>query len=192
MKNILRFMPNEHGFWVMLSASILSAELRAGPPLGNVSAGAAVFGLAVLLAGVMHRQIRGREGAQLGATAALAFAGAPVESIAGLSDTEIAARTLARLGIFVASALIVRSAFARSARKATVSSLALQLIALAIVAVVGVLLAIAQRFVEARACAMSVPVYAILAWARPTAKQLKPLGLTLAGLALASAVALAL
>jgi hypothetical protein len=88
--------------------------------------------------------------------------------------------------------LVVRSAFARSARTATVSSRALQLLALALVAGAGALLLLAQRFVEARACAMAASVYVVLARAKPTAKQLKPLGLTLAGLALASAVALAL
>jgi hypothetical protein len=151
-----------------------------------------VLGVSTLVAVRFHRAIRGREAAQLGATAGLALAGAPIEWVSGLSTPEVLAGTVARLAIFLGSALVVRSAFARSARVRALSSGALQWSALAIVTLTGGLLTLEHRFSEARACALAGVVYIVLALGKPTVKQLKPLGLTLAGLALTTAVVLAL
>jgi hypothetical protein len=187
-----RALPNEHGFWVMLSAAVLSAELRA--EFGSVALvmGAVVLGAAITSASLFHRRIRSHEGAQLAATAGLGIAGAPIEWAAGLPPSSVLSGSLARLAIFLASSFLVRAAFARSSRKAGISSTVWQQAALLVLAAALAVLALAGRLVEARACAMAVAVCAVLIWWGPTAKQLKPLGLSLAGLALGSAVALAL
>jgi len=185
-------MPNEHGFWVMLAASVLGAALRAGLSYLTLVTSCLVVGTTVLVARHFHRAIRRREGAQLGATAALALTGTPVEWVSGLPFASVLAGTVARAAIFVASALLVRSAFARSARGQSVRCRALQSSAIAILALTGILLALGHQYAEARASALALSVCLLLAWGKPTAKQLKPLGLTLAGLALTSAIALTL
>lgn len=187
-----RSLPNEHGFWVMLGASILSSELRAGFATAALVTGAAAFFVVVLVATVFHRKIRGRESAQLAATAGLAFAGTPIEWIAGLPLGSVLAGTAARLAIFLSSALLVRAAFARSARNPAMSCASLQQVAVVLVAAAGLLLALAGWYAEARACAAAGALLLALACSRPTVKQLKPLGLALAGVTLGSAVVLAL
>jgi hypothetical protein len=185
-------LPTEHGFWVMLLAAVLSAWLRTGFAALAIMSGIVVFGVAVGSASVLHRKIRGHESAQLVATACLALAGTPLEWAAGLPQSAVLSGTAARLAIFLASSLLVRSAFARSARKPRVSSRAWQLIALLLLATAFAILTLAGRHVEARACAMAGVACVALAWWSPTAKQLKPVGLALAGVAFGSAFALAL
>jgi hypothetical protein len=187
-----RALPNEHGFWVLLSAAILSAELRAGFAGVAMGMGVVVFGAAVASASLLHHEIRRREGAQLAATAGLGLVGAPIEWSAGLPLSVVLSGTIARLAIFLASSFLVRSAFARSARKPTFSSSAWQQAALLLLGTASVVLVLANQLVEARACAMAgAGCFALACW-KPTAKQLKPLGLSLAGVALGTAVALAL
>lgn len=187
-----RALPNEHGFWVMLSAAMLSALLRTGFVALALLLAVVVFAFAVASASVLHRQIRSSERAQLSASAGLALTGAPIELAAGLPLSEVLAGALALLAIFLASTFLVRAAFARSARRPKISSSGWQWAALLLLGTVSVLLAVAERPVEARACAMAGAVCVVLSRWKPTAKQLKPLGLSLAGLALGSAVALAL
>jgi hypothetical protein len=187
-----RVLPNEHGFWVMLSAAVLSAELRASFGSAALSVGAVVFVAAVASASLFHRKIRSHEGAQLAATAGLGMAGAPIEWAAGLPPSTVLAGSVARLAIFLASSFLVRAAFARSSRKPGISSTRWQQAVLLLLGIAFALLALAGRLVEARACALAVAVSVVLIWWRPTAKQLKPLGLSLAALSLGSAVVLAL
>lgn len=187
-----RALPNEHGFWVMLSAAVLSAELRADFGGVALAMGAVVLAAAVAAASLFHRKIRSHEGAQLAATAGLGVAGAPIEWAAGLPSSAVMSGSLARLVIFLASSFLVRAALARSSRKPGISSRAWQRAALLLLGTAFAVLALAGRIVEARACVMAAAVCVVLIWWKPTAKQLKPLGLSLAGLALGSAVALAL
>jgi hypothetical protein len=187
-----RALPNEHGFWVMLSAAVLSAELRADFDRFALMMGALVFFVAVASAALFHRRIRSHEGAQLAATAGLGIAGAPIEWAAGLPLGSVLSGSLAWLVIFLASSFLVRAAFARSSRKPGTSSTSWQRAALLLLGSAFALLALSGRPVEARACVMAAAVCAVLSWWGPTAKQLKPLGLSLAGLALGSAAVLAL
>lgn len=176
----------------MLSAAVLSAELRANFGSLALVTGASVFASAVASASVLHRNIRSHESAQLAATAGLGMAGAPIEYAAGLPLSTVLSGSLARLAIFLASAFLVRAAFARSSRRPATSSGNWQRATLLLLGTAFALLALAGRLVEARACAMAIAVGIVLIWWSPTAKQLKPLGLSLAGLALGSAIALAL
>lgn len=185
-------MPREHGFWVMLGAAILSAELRAELTVSASSCGVVVFVGAVASACRLRRKIRSHEGAQLAATASLGLVGAPVEWAGGLPLSAVVASTLARLAVFLASTFLVRAAFARSARRPSWSSGRWQGAALVLLGGAFVALTLAKRPVEARACALAgVACLALACWS-PTAKQLKPLGLSLAGVAFGSALALAL
>ncbi len=154
--------------------------------------GMVVFVSAVGVASVLHRKIRRHEGAQLASTACLGLAGAPVEWAAGLPPSAVLASSVARVAVFVSSALLVRSAFARSARQARFSSAAWQGTALMLLGTAVVGLAYANRPVEARACALAFAICIALTLWKPTAKQLKPLGLSLAGVAFGSALVLAL
>jgi hypothetical protein len=176
----------------MLAAAILSAELRAdGEPVAVVT-GLVVSAGAVVLASLLHRQVRRSEGAQLGATVCLGLAAAPIELAARLPLSAVLAGTIARLAIFAASSFLVRSAFARSSsRRRRHASSAWQGAALLLLGAASAALGLAGRATEARACAVALAASVVLAWWRPTAKQLKPLGLSLAGVALVSAVALA-
>jgi hypothetical protein len=176
----------------MLLAAILGAQLRAGAVGVALIVAGVVFATAVALASRLHRRVRSREAAQLVATGCLGLAGAPIEWAAGVPARDIVAGTAARVAIFVSSSLLVRAAFARSARNPGLSSRAWQLAAVLLLGATCTLLALAEQLVEARACAMAAAVCGLVARWNPTAKQLKPLGLGLAGLALGSAVALAL
>lgn len=187
-----RSLPNEHGFWVMLLAAIVSAQLRTDFARSALLVSVVIAVGAVAFATLLHRKIRGREAAQLAATACLGLAGAPIEWAAGLPLSDVLAGTVARVAIFLFSSFMVRAAFARSARSPGVSSMVWQAASLLLLATAFAVLALADRLAEARACAMAGVVGGLLACWRPTAKQLKPLGLALAGLALGSAIVLAL
>lgn len=185
-------LPNEHGFWVMLLAAIVSALLRSHFARSALLVSFVIAVAAVAFATLLHRKIRGGEAAQLAATACLGLAGAPIEYAAGLALSDVLAGTIARVAIFLFSSFMVRAAFARSARRPGLSSNAWQTASLLLLAMAFAVLALADRLAEARACAMAGVAGGLLAWWRPTAKQLKPLGLALAGLALGSAIVLAL
>jgi hypothetical protein len=185
-------LPNEHGFWVMLLAAIGSALLRSHFARSALLVSVAIAVGAVAFATLLHRKIRGREGGQLAATACLGLAGAPIEWAAALPLSDVLAGTIARVAIFLFSSFMVRAAFARSARRPGLSSNVWQAASLLLLAMAFAVLALADRLAEARACAMAGVVGGLLAWWRPTAKQLKPLGLALAGLALGSAIVLGL
>jgi hypothetical protein len=188
----LRSLPNEHGFWVMLLAAIVSAQLRTDFARSALLVSVVIAVAAVAFATLLHRKIRGRESAQLAATACLGLAGAPIEWAAGLPVSDVLAGTIARVAIFLFSSFTVRAAFARSARRPGVSSTVWQAASLLLLATAFAVLALADRLAEARACAMAGVGGGLLAFWRPTAKQLKPLGLALAGVALGSAIVLAL
>jgi hypothetical protein len=185
-------LPSEHGFWVMLGAAQASALLRTGGELHSVVA--AVFvALAVVAAGsVSHRQIRKSSAAQLTGAAGLALSSVPVELAGALPLANTASAALSRVAVFVSSALVVRAAFALAARGGARRSLALRVASWAIPALTAALFFALGRIAEAGTCVMAGAVCALFAWTHPTVKQLKPLGLTLGGLALSTAITLAL
>jgi succinate dehydrogenase hydrophobic anchor subunit len=187
-----RWLPSEHGFWVMLGAALASAILRAKGDRLSLLVAALGAVAAISAGGLSHRQIRKSSAAQLAATVLLALCSVPVELAAGLPFPSIAAAAFARGVVFVTSALIVRAAFARSARNGSHRSLFLRVGALVIAILAAALLFFLGRMTEAVTCLIAACAYAVFVWSPPTAKQLKPLGLTLGWLALASAITLAL
>ena len=187
-----RWLPSEHGFWVMLGAALASAIVRAhGHRLGLIVAifvaAAAIFG-----GGLSHRRIRKSHVGQLSAAGLLALTSVPVEFVAGLPLPSIASATLSRAVVFVASALVVRAAFARSARNGGRRSLRLSGASLVIPALAATLLFALGWSVEAGTCVIAGATCAVFAWSRPSVKQLKPLGLALGCLSLVTAITLAL
>ena len=185
-------LPSEHGFWVMLSAALGSALFRARVSLSSAGVALACALLAIVAGSAGHRWVRRSSRMQLAATVGLAFSGAPIELANGVSSASVALRSLSRAVVFFTSALVVRAAFARSARRGEARSRLIALTSLAVPSLAGLTFLAAQRRPEAAACFMTSALCALLVFIRPTAKQLKPLGLALAGLALLSAVALAL
>ena len=185
-------LPNEHGFWVMLAASLISALLRARlTPLTAFATTLAGL-LAVAFAGATHRRIRRSERAQIAASVGLAASCIPVEVAGEVSPSNIASAFIARSIVFLCGALLVRAAFARSARGGAARSALLHIASFVIALLTAVLFLVSQRIVEAAACAMAASVCAIFLESQPTVKQLKPLGITLGGLVLMSSLALAL
>ncbi|HKO46582.1 MAG TPA: hypothetical protein VJV79_02595, partial [Polyangiaceae bacterium] len=158
----------------------------------SVVAALLVTSAAIAAGSSSHRQIRKSSAAQLTATAALALSSVPVEVAGALPLASIAWAGFARVVVFVTSALVVRASFARAARGGQLRSVLLYGATLVIPALSAALLFALGRGAEAGTCVIAGGVCAVFAWARPTVKQLKPLGLVLAGLALSTAVTLAL
>ncbi len=190
--NAIDRLPSEHGFWAMLGAAQASALLRTKGAPHSLAVAALVAGVAISGASFSHRRIRRSSAGQLAGTLALALSSVPVESAGGVSLPSIASGSLARAVVFVTSALVVRAAFARSARDGRRSNLLLHLVSVALPALVAGLLFALDRPMEAGTCVIAGAASTVFAWSRPTAKQLKPLGLALGGLALTTAVTLAL
>jgi hypothetical protein len=190
-RQLRQSLPSEHGFWVMLAAALGSALLRTRVTLASATVTVVSLLLAIALGSAGHRAVRKSSSLQLVATLGLAFSGAPVELTGGVSGESVALRSLARAVVFFTSALVVRAAFARSARRGEARSRRLDFAALAVPSVAGLAFLSMQRVPEAVACFTTSGLCAGLVFIRPNAKQLKPLGLALAGLALLSAVALA-
>ncbi|HET7545875.1 MAG TPA: hypothetical protein VFK05_38670 [Polyangiaceae bacterium] len=185
-------LPREHGFWVMLAAALLSALLRAGAQRASVFAATATVVVVVAAAGALHRRVRRNSLAQLTATLLLSLSAVPVELAGGVPHSSIASAALARAVVFLASALVVRAAFARSMRGGRVRTFFFHLLSIAIAGVAALVFHATGRGTEASACAMAAIVCGAFAYQRPTTKELKFLGLSLSGLVLASTLALAL
>ena len=185
-----RWLPSEHGFWVMLGAALGSAIVRAhGQRLALLVA--AFVAIAAIGGGALsHRLIRKSSAGQLSAAGLLALTGVPVELAAGVSVPSIAWAAVARAVVFVASALVVRATFARCARGGERRSLLLSGASLVLPALSATLLVALGQFVEAGTCVIAGGTCAVFAWSRPSVKQLKPLGLALGGLSLVTAITL--
>jgi len=190
--NAIERLPSEHGFWVMLGAAQASALLRTKGAPQSLAVAALVAGVAISVASFSHRRIRKSSAGQLAGTLALALSSVPVEIAGGVSVPSIGSSSLARGVVFVTSALVVRAAFARSARDGKRSNLLLRIVCVAIPVLVAALLFALDRPMEAGTCVIAGAAFTVFAWSRPTAKQLKPLGLALGGLAVITAVTLAL
>lgn len=189
---VVERLPSEHGFWVMLGAAQASALLRTRSVPASVVTAVLVVGAVIVAGSVSHRRIRKHGAAQLAAAATLALSSVPVEVAGALPLPSIASAALSRLIVFVASALVVRAAFARSARNGERRGRILYNASWVIPALSAALLFTLGRTVEAGTCVIAAGVCAVFAWSRPTVKQLKPLGLSLGGLALITAITLAL
>jgi len=191
-RSVRQSLPSEHGFWVMLAAAFGSALLRSRVTPSSAGVALACALLAIALGSAGHRWVRRSSPLQLASTVGLAFSSAPIELAGGMSGASVALRGVARAVVFFTSALVVRAAFARSARRGEARSRLIAGASLAVPSFAGLTFLAAQRPPEAAACFMTSALCAGLVFIRPTAKQLKPLGLALGGLALLSAIALAL
>lgn len=166
--------------------------MRAGSTWRAVGSALVMTAVGVLGGGALHRRIRKSETAQLGAAAALSVVGAPVSWLGGVPVSAVVAGVLAWSSIFVASALLVRATFARSARSPGRRPLALSVSALTLVVAMGILLAASGQWPESSACAVASVGCAALSCVRFRTKQLKHLGLALAAILLGATLAFAL
>jgi hypothetical protein len=181
-------LPREHGFWVLLVASLVSSVARSHVVVSAFVAAAAVALSATLAGALVHRYARRASFGQLAGAVALACAGVPVEVLGGLPAEAIAAGATMKAVVFSSSVLLVRAALVTSGKNGSRRSGALYL-ATCVLSVAG-LLAFASigRAPEALACTFTAFSALLLAWQRPTSKQLKPLGMYMTGLALVAAI----
>ncbi|HEX2674539.1 MAG TPA: hypothetical protein VHM25_26870 [Polyangiaceae bacterium] len=185
-------LPSEHGFWVMLVGALAGALLRTGAQATPLTVAALTGALVVAAGSSLHRRIRRSELAQLTATLLLSLSAVPVELAGGVSESRVALAAIARAIVFVSSALVVRAAFARTLRGGVNRNRYLHLVSIALAVLGAITFYASGHAPEASACAMAASVCLGFAYQRPTVKQLKPLGLALSGLVLATATALAL
>jgi len=185
-------LPTEHGFWVMLAAAQASALLRTGSTSPSMVIAVSTVVMVVVAGSLSHRQVRKSSAAQLLSAGGLALSSVPVEFAGDIAFANIATAALARLVVFVTSALVVRAAFARAARAGQRQSRLLCGASLAIPFASAAFFFALGRIPEAGTCVIAGAVCSVFAWCAPTVKQLKPLGLGLAGLAAVTVITLAL
>jgi hypothetical protein len=180
-------MPKEHGFWVMLTAAMISAAGRSQwqllPIAITLLAGLGALGVAALI----HKSIRRVEWAQLLASTTLALLIVPGELLSGMPAPQVAANVAGWAALFTASSLAVRSVFARAKRKSSLS-ITLTLASVVIPAAVGLLLYALSEEPPMRVALVGSAGMLLIALWRPLPKQLKKTGL---GLALIVLLALA-
>jgi hypothetical protein len=181
-------LPREHGFWVMLAAVVLAALGRADFALRALLVTLGSIPLVISGAALIAKRVRRSSRDQLLASAVLPVIGVPIQLAAGLDLASILTSALALVVLFVASALVVRGAFARSRAHGS----ALRFDALAVVLTgLGCLgfAALGQR-AEAIALGLGFSLLGLIVLGKPTTKRLKSVGLGLAGVAAVAAVAL--
>jgi hypothetical protein len=183
-------LPREHGFWAILVVVVSSALTRAThfARAGLAAAGVVVF--AVMVGSMLGRRIRRSAALQVASAAALSLCGVPVQLAAGSSLLSSTIDAGTWVAVFMACALGVRACFARGTRKKTPDPTRLALAS--ILFPLGVAVVFAQLSMRAQAVATLVAGAGLTAVAlyRPTSKQLKPVGISLATIAVLAAVAL--
>ena len=183
--------PREHGFWVMVSAVVLAAVLR-NPSFFSVLVGIATVLGAAWTGGFARARIRREGRLQLSSGAALAALGLPIELAGGARFGDATLNALAWTVVFSTFALNVWACAARSSRvrRAAVARLTLLAFLVPLAGAAGFAFA-EQRgaAVAALFAAVSSVLFAI--W-RPGAKQMKAVGLSLAGAATTVALVLVL
>lgn len=181
-----RFFPREHGFWVMASAVLTAAVIGASGQLRVWLVALGVLVIAALLGGLLRRVVRHSGTLQLASAGLLSLLGVPVDLVAGRDGRSVLVTALAWAAIFVPSALVVRSTFWRARRdESRAWLLALGSVAIATIASGG--LAALGYLAQALACAVAAVGLAGVALWRPTVKQLKSVGFSLAAIALVAA-----
>ena len=190
MPSLGHLVPREHGFWTILAAVLTAALVRAPFTPAVVATALLVLGASALLGGLINRHIRRSSVAQLASAGALSVAAAPVELVGGLPLGAVVSAAAAWAAIFVSSALIVRAAFARARRDRRLSRL-LDGSSIGLCAVACTTFVALGAWREALATGMGAVACTGLVIAHPTVKQMKPVGLALAGLAALAALALA-
>jgi len=182
-------LPREHGFWVMLGGTLAGSLLRTRTTAATLLVAALVALVSVCGAAATHRRIRSQSSLQLAAALVLAFAGAPLEAAAGAPLATLLVSAGVKSVVFISSVLIVRAALASSGKSGASRSAGLYFTAL-VLAVAGIAAFIAaKRPPEAGVCLLAAAAILVSAQRRPTAKDLKPLGLSMTALTLLAAFA---
>jgi hypothetical protein len=175
----------------MSCAVLVTALTKSGHSVAAWLTAAAVLVASSVLGGLFSRSVRRAQSAQIAASAALAFGGVPVEIAGGARVADALLTGVAWAAIFVPSALIVRAAFARAAQQ-HVRACELEACSVGLcLAAVAAFLAL-ERLPLSIATAVAAVTCALLSCIEPSVKQMKPVGLTFAGLSALSALLLAL
>ncbi len=174
------FLPREHGFWVMLTAVVVTALARTEITLWVALSGLATVMATLIGAGLLRYEVRKNRRAQLVSAAAFGLVGAPIEVAGGVPVSLALWIAGAWAAIFVSGALLVRGAFARSRRKG--GARAHELGALGLAAMASALFASVGLFAQALATGVAFGLMLLLVSRKPTVKQLRPVGLALAGI----------
>lgn len=176
----------------MLVAVLLAALLRAG----GTAVACVIAGLSAAAASVIGSQIRSvirRSGAaQLAAAAALPLVGVPVGLAAKQPIGAVLAMAAAWMAVFVSSALVVRGAFARARCSSSRAAWRLDVAAVGLCVLTSVVFGLLGQRSEAIATATAALGCTLIVLERPSVKQMKPLGVALAALALVVALMLGL
>jgi hypothetical protein len=185
-------LPREHGFWVILGAVVLSALSQGFRSPAAWAAATVVIVAAVALASLSGRYVRRSERLQLVSAGLLSGAGIPIRiaSSSGLSSAALDACAWAV--VFIASALSVRATFARASRSRNASARWLVLGLVAIPAAAAICFSLASQRAHAVVTLVAALGLFVLALWAPGAKQIKVVGLSLAGIALVATIAFGL
>jgi hypothetical protein len=182
-------LPREHGFWVMLGGTLVDGMLRTSMNAATLLVAAVVALGAVGGAAAAHRRVRSRGSLQVAAALVLAVAGAPIEAAAGAPFTTLLVSAGVKSVVFISSVLVVRAALATSGKNGSSRSARLYLMA-SVLALAGAgALTAAHRAPEAIVCVLAIGSILLSAHRRPTAKDLKPLGLYVTALTLLTTLA---
>jgi hypothetical protein len=174
----------------MLLAVLLAALLRVPPSVSTLLTGLVVTIVAAIGGGLLRGLVRRSGNAQLASAAALAFAGLPVELAGGATLSSALAAVLAWIAILIGCALVVRAAFARAARGKARVARRLEVAAVALPALASAIFVLERSNAEAWATGAGAAGCAVLMFLHPTIKQMKRIGIALAGLVTLAAVAL--
>jgi hypothetical protein len=176
------WLPREHGFWVM-SCAIAISSLSSRPRWLASLVAVALIGSAALVGARLRRYVRRSAFLQLSAALLLAAFAIPVEVTAGRAPADAVLDAVAWSSVFAAFTCGVWACNARSSRlrRSRAGRLASLSVAAPACAALGFLFVASH----ARALAALLAATAMLAFAvwRPGAKQMKPVGLSLAACA---------
>lgn len=175
----------------MLSAVLVCTLMQSAKLTVSLLATALAMAMVSALAGgTIRRRIRRSNAAQLASAALLAAAGVPVALVARLPLSQVAVTAAAWAVIFVANALVVHSSIARAKRYERRAS-AFAALAVASTTLASIGFAASARSDAALATTITAFSLAAIALVAPTTRQLKPVGIALAGVAAIAAFALA-
>jgi hypothetical protein len=185
------WLPREHGFWVMLLAMALSAVAR-NPGWRASLMALAVVSIAVIAGGQARYQIRRDGRLQFLSALALAGGGLPIELAANGRIGVALSNFAAWSGVFVAFTFSVWACKARSSRVHRARAGTLTFFSVAAPGVAAAAFFFADLRMQAAATLLAAASSAGLGIGRPGAKQLKTVGITLAGCAGIAAALLAM
>jgi hypothetical protein len=175
-------VPREHGFWVMLSAVVVAALLRNPGGFAAFVAVTVILG-AAWVGGEVRVRIRREERLQLASACVLAVSGVPVELAGEARLSEALANAFAWMIVFGTFTLSVWACRARSSRIRREDVPLLTLFTFLVPLVAATAFALADFRAPALASMLAMVSSVVFAVWRPGAKQMKAMGLSLAGAA---------